>query len=362
MHDSADVVSELFDADRPLRIADQGNFYVGGAYDVDESGLMSGQMYTEYQVPADRRYEQPLVLIHGGGQTGAGFWSTPDGRKGWASYFVSRGFAVYVVDAPGRGRSQGHAGEGTHRPADSVARLMSDTAASGWPQALRHTQWPGGANPGSETFDSYYASQVPGFVDRSWVELAAREAGSALLERIGPAVLIAHSQGAPLAWQIADARPDLTHAIVAVEPNGPPVYDVTYSPDDVWYAAAARARPWGIASAPLSYVPAAESSDDLVFELRDEPDGHDLVRGWQQAAPARQLVNISQSPVLVLTAEASYHAPYDHLTSAYLTQAGVENTFIRLGDEGIRGNGHMMLLESNNLDVAAVIEGWILGR
>jgi len=92
-------------------------------------------MFVQYQVPAEQVHPYPLVMIHGGGQTGAGFLSTPDGRRGWADYFVARGFAVYVVDVPGRGRAQGHdAGDGTLRPAHAVARRVSDTTGDPlWP-------------------------------------------------------------------------------------------------------------------------------------------------------------------------------------------------------------------------------------
>ena len=45
----------------------------------------------------------------------------------------------------------------------------------------------------------------------------------ALLDKIGPAILLTHSQSGAFGWPVADARPDLVKAIVAVEPNGPPV-------------------------------------------------------------------------------------------------------------------------------------------
>ena len=60
--------------------------------------------------------------------------------------------------------------------------------------------------------------------------------------------------------------------------------------------------------------------------------------------------------------EASYHAAYDHCTSAYLAQAGVKHDFIRLEDLGIRGNGHMMMLEKNSDEIALVIAEWIEGK
>ena len=65
---------------------------------------------------------------------------------------------------------------------------------------------------------------------------------------------------------------------------------------------------------------------------------------------------------MILTAEASYHAPYDHCTSRYLTQTGVANDHVRLADRGIHGNGHMMMLEKNNLAVAGVIDEWVHGH
>jgi hypothetical protein len=46
--------------------------------------------------------------------------------------------------------------------------------------------------------------------------------------------------------------------------------------------------------------------------------------------------------------------------SRYLTQAGVRNTWVNLGDVGIHGNGHMMMLEKNSLEIAAFLAGWLV--
>ena len=56
-------------------------------------------------IPARRRHPYPIVMVHGGSQTGTNFTGTPDGREGWAQYFVRRGYAVYVVDQVARGRA-----------------------------------------------------------------------------------------------------------------------------------------------------------------------------------------------------------------------------------------------------------------
>src|SRR5688572_14487437 len=80
-------------------VDEQGYFFVGGRYTQTKDGqIMAGQMFVQYQIPRERRHRYPIVMWHGGGQTGTNFLGTPDGRKGWADYFLARGYAVYVVD------------------------------------------------------------------------------------------------------------------------------------------------------------------------------------------------------------------------------------------------------------------------
>ena len=78
-----------------------------------------------------------------------------------------------------------------------------------------------------------------------------------------------------------------------------------------------------------------------------------------QKPPARQLVNLKDIPVMVMSAEASYHQVYDHCTAKYLNQAGVKAEHIRLQDKGIRGNGHMVMIEKNNLEIARLLDEWM---
>jgi pimeloyl-ACP methyl ester carboxylesterase len=148
-------------------------------------------------------------------------------------------------------------------------------------------------------------------------------------------------------------------AIVAIEPNGPPVYETGFTGPPQWFADVGRRKPFGLGMVPLAYDPPLKRGQQLKFVRQARPDAPDLVRGWLQAEPARRLPNLAGIPILILVAEASYHAAYDHCTAAYLTQAGVPNTFIRLEDIGIRGNGHMMMLEKNSDRIAGVIEGWL---
>ena len=62
---------------------------------------------------------------------------------------------------------------------------------------------------------------------------------------------------------------------------------------------------------------------------------------------------------MVLTSEASYHAPYDHCTVKFLEQAGVKPSFIRLADLGIKGNSHVLMLEKNSRDIAVAMARWL---
>src|SRR5262245_55353177 len=283
----------LFDAEHPLELADQGCFFAGGRYVETDGRTMMGQMFVQYQVPRRKRHPFPIVMIHGGGQTGVNFICTPDGRRGWADYFVAQGFAVYVVDQPARGRSGFFTrdyGDAARRNAESIAeRFTAPELAKRWPQAQLHTQWPGDGVAGDPIFDQFYSSQVESMADIAVVERMMREAGAALLDRIGPAVLLTHSQSGPFGWTIADARPRLTRGILAIEPNGAPLREVEFTDAPGWFEDGPVTRPWGITRGPLAFSPAAAEPSELRFEQQVEPDGPGLVRCWLQVGPARQL-------------------------------------------------------------------------
>jgi len=343
-------------------VAQRGYFYVGGKY-VGEPGkeIMQGQIYVEVLAPKDARRPYPLVLIHGAAQTATNWMGTPDGRKGWAEYFVEQGYVVYMIDQPMRGRSAYHPGDGKTRMFTAANEEFQFTAietAGTWPQAKKHTQWPGdGPNKGRKgdpDFDAFYATQVETVLAVEETERRNQDAGAALLDKIGPAIVLTHSQSGTYGWLIADARPKLVKAVIAVEPSGPP-FEATI-------IATGKARPWGPVDIPITYDPPVKEPGELAVEQEAEADGPDLFRCWMQKAPARQLVNLKTIPVMIMAAEASYHQVYDHCTSKYLAQAGVKNEYIRLQDKGIHGNGHMVMIEKNNLDIAQVIDAWVVAN
>lgn len=338
--------------------------FAGGVYNADQSRMI-GQAHVLKLTPRQPRHQTPLILIPGQGQTIANFLGTPDGREGWAMDFVRQGFTVYLMDQPGRGAS-GY--DPAYGPSDRQGPLVLEQrftapasfeaqpgAAYGWPQARLHSQWPGSGRPGDPAFDQFFASQVE-YASGAVSAVLVSEAGAALLDRIGPAVVVTHSQSGPFGWAIGELRPNLVRAIVAIEPSGPPFASAPPpwgdgSPDRV-------TRPYGPTTTPLTYEPALASPDALNRVWTPSEDS-DLTGCWSQAGQPRKLARLSRLPVLILTAEASYHAGYDHCTAAYLSQAGVQTRFVRLPEWGLRGNGHMVMLERNSAQISARIGDWL---
>jgi pimeloyl-ACP methyl ester carboxylesterase len=345
-----------------LQIANQGYLFAGGHYVAGPDGqYLSGQAYVEYQIPVRRTHPFPIVMIEGGGQSGSNFTGTPDGRTGWAQFFLEQGCAIYVMDQPGRGRSalRPEYGPTVQRPASWVEQQFTAPERSKlWPQAVLHSQWPGTGVAGDPVFDQFYAEQLPSVADFAKQQELNRDAGVALLDRIGPAILLTHSQSGAFGWPIANGRPGLVKAIVAVEPSGPPVHDAVFKGAPDWFADGPLSKPWGLTAAPLAYDGIREAAE-LRFEQQKQADSPQFMKCWRQQEPVRVLTNLRRIPVAIFSSEASYHASYDHCTAQYLTQAGVKNSFIRLADRGIRGNGHMMMLEKNNLAIARVVADWI---
>lgn len=338
-------------------------------------------MYVEQLDPVQGPTKpQPIVFIHGLGQCGTvrcssdtstfrlsrHFFDTssqnwlnkPDGGRGWASFFLELGYRVYILDSTARGRSPGF--DSLHKLRDFTVDFveMAFTACAEykeWPQATLHSQWPGSGQMGDPVFDAYFASITPSLADKELQQSTLQKSGAALLDHIGcPAILVGHSQGMMPTWLIADSKPALVHGIVALEPAGPPFEEAIFLEGFV--------RPYGITTIPMTYSPpVTDPLKDLVKQVVHPKEPGQLPFSIQaDSPPPRQLVNLLETPVLVVTGEASYHAPYDWATVAYLRQAGVKKTeHLVLAEHGIKGNGHMLFLEKNSDQIASLVEEWI---
>ena len=352
-----------------IEISRQGNFYIGGQeFKEGEETVLIDAMYVEFQVPAKVRHPYPIIFIHGGASTGAGFWSTPDGREGWATIFLRQGYSVYVVDLPTNGRSpfyepaDGHQIPPVHvdtlqqritRPADYLL----------WPQARFANRFPGTGRPGDPAYQQLKARaqssvETPdqtgekGLAIRIRQDTIARNAIVALLDRVGPSILVTHSRSGALGWPVADARPSMVKGIVAVEPNGPPFYNVGAQPPEV------PARPAGISYLPLNFFPPVRQPSEFGQLVKVPAQGAGFEGCWMPSN-THKLINLSKIPVVLIVGQASYHAAYDHCTARFLAEAGVSVSFVRLEENGITGNGHLMPIETNNGEIADLIMQWI---
>src|SRR4051812_38481791 len=179
----------------PLALASASYFFVGGKIDTSVEGSpMVGQMYVEYMIPARRRHPYPIVMVHGRDQTGTNFTGTPDGREGWAQYFLRRGYAVYVVDTPGRGRA-GYRPELYGPAADAGFRLdqqrfMFPELYNLWPEAKLHSQWPAKPTLEDPVNQQFLAGQLPTIADFAEQQALNRKALGALIDKVGPVILL----------------------------------------------------------------------------------------------------------------------------------------------------------------------------
>jgi len=348
-------------------IARQGHFYVGGKW-VGQPGheVMRGAMYVETWVPKKIRYKYPILFVQsGGGETNVALLQTPDGRPGWAYDFVNRGYVIYMMDLPGRGRSAYVPGvDGDLLPPRS-GPLMEEvwsgarppsTPQSSWPQATKHTQWPGdGPNKGKmgdPVFDYFAKTDSQSPTGKDMEQLSADDI-VALVDLIHePVILLLHSGVAPSGWLVADARPKLVKGIVAAEPVAPPI-------ENAERGATGPGRLWGLTNMPITYDPPIKNASELQTVREDKADGPDLIPCWVQKEPARKLINLEGIPVLNVSGEASYHRPYAHCVAKWLNQAGVKTKFVNLEDVGIPGNGHQFMSEKNSAEISKFFMDWL---
>jgi hypothetical protein len=183
-----------------------------------------------------------------------------------------------------------------------------------------HTQWPGSGDTGDPSLATFLAWQEssPGDIVRAHEDMRVGAVG--LLDRIGPSVLLTHSFGGGFGWLALSERPALVKAVVAVEPAGPPFVTLP-----------------GLGTFTHGLTPVA--------------------LGFGPSAADAKLAGV---PIVVVTAESSPIGQSGHATAEFLRSCGAEVDEIRLGELGIHGNGHAMMLEKNNAEIASLITDWIV--
>jgi pimeloyl-ACP methyl ester carboxylesterase len=309
-----------------LALRDVGAKFVGHTTEPGDNGSLnvSNAMFVQYMLPANRRHAYPLVMIHGGGGQGTDWLETPDGRDGWADYFVADGWDVYVVDRLGHGRSQSNPScrDGKVGVANSAIISRLSTADS--------TVWPGGEP--TSTNDAVVGWTASSTTAPYCGDVLAAEKISALLDEIGPAVLLAHSAGGGSTFRVPDLNAKNVVGIVAFEAAG---------------------------SNPVA--PGFNNSPPLITTWKTEPA---LPQGFapvdrggcpmQGEAPSK-LVNFARVPVILVGSEKGLaNAEALKCQASVWQQAGVDASEVYLPDRGLEGGGHFAMAQLDTAEYAKV--------
>ena len=305
-----------------LDIADWSYYWYGVEHATLARGTVinGSQMYVEHWIPTAVRHPFAIVLIHGGYGQGTDWISTPDGRRGWASQFLEQGYRVYVVDRPGQGRNPHH--PFIHGLNDPQAPTFEGVARRIGALGPTHTQWPGAGNAADPAIAHVVASLGQPMANNPITQGVWRSRGAMLLDDIGPAVFVTHSDGAVFAWVTAQERPALVKGIVAIEP--PPL-------------TALPAIPIAIVTADAS--PAAATDPGLVSTLRGAGAAVEHIRlaehGVRGNGPMVMMEKNNREalqPVLAWLATVEGTAAKG--APAVVTPGNGESTALKLADQG----------------------------
>jgi hypothetical protein len=289
-----------------------------------------GHAYVQYQIPPNAR-RLPLVLWHGGGQMGKCWESTPDGREGYQTIFLRRGFSVYILDQPSVGRA-GNTATPFPTPPDVPAfadqgLFMAFRLGPRYPEFYPGVQFP--RDP--ESMNQYLRQTTPTTGPGS-ANLAV-DAVAALFGKIGEGVLVTHSASGGPGWRAAIAS-DKVRAVVSYEPVG------FVFPDD------------GTAPAPL--VTPGGTSTPVVVPLAD-------------------FKKLTRIPIQLVFGDniptaASPYARQDLWFRSYtvakqfvdsVNAHGGDAQLLHLPEIGVYGNTHFPFSDLNNLKIADLLSEYL---
>lgn len=328
-------------AQQPLTILKQGSFAVGGTrltekgtFRLDSALKPDGQTfhgdhaYTFYQIPVRAR-KYPLVFLHGAGQSKKTWESTPDGREGFQDIFLRRRFGIYLLDQPRRGEAGKSTVPASLSPVADEQFWFSQFRIGNYPDYFPGVQFP--KDPAS--LEQFYRQMTPntGAFDARVIT----DAVSALFDKIGPGILVTHSQGGGPGWLTA-INNEKVKGVVAYEPYSSFVF-------------------------PKADLPAAIPSSGLFGALA----GTEI--------PLAEFKKLTRIPIVIYYGDNIAVAPTatwnkDHWRSglemariwaATINKYGGDAKVIHLPETGIKGNTHFPFADLNNIEIADQLSKWL---
>jgi pimeloyl-ACP methyl ester carboxylesterase len=179
------------------------------------------QAYVQEFVPTEAVQRAPVLLVHGGGMTGACWETTPDGRPGWLWALLRAGLPVSVVDNVERGRA-GWCSLPEVWPGQPILRgerqMWATFRVGAEEDYASRTPYPGSRFP-VHALGEMLRQSVPRWPGNDQLAIDTLDA---VVDELGPVVLIGHSQGGGLCAQVAARRPGRVAGLVLLEPHGLP--------------------------------------------------------------------------------------------------------------------------------------------
>ena len=112
--------------------------------------------YAFYQIPINAK-KYPIVFLHGGGQSAKSYETTPDGREGFQNIFLKKGFGVYLIDQPRRGRASRSSVSITINPTPDEQALFNWFRIGYYPDFFDNVQF----KNNEETLTQYFQQVTP---------------------------------------------------------------------------------------------------------------------------------------------------------------------------------------------------------
>jgi pimeloyl-ACP methyl ester carboxylesterase len=282
---------------------------------VDPNGeFWAGQMYVQYIKLSNPTAKYPLLLWHGGGLSGSCWETTPDDREGWQMFFLRAGYNVYISDAVERGRASW-----ARYPEIFTTEPVFRSYQHAWESfrigktycndPFQRKPFPGSQYP-VDSFETFMMYSIPRWSSNNDLTQKAYEK---YVQKMGPCILIAHSQGCSFAAETALHYPQLIKAVVFIEPSSMPDYQ-TY---DLKI---------------LQNIPQLYIWGDFLDEYTI----------WNKTVP---------------NTESYYKAVKKYYQE--LKKVCKRAEWLELPEIGIRGNTHMMMHDKNSSQVAVLILDWL---
>ncbi|HLJ45510.1 MAG TPA: alpha/beta fold hydrolase [Bryobacteraceae bacterium] len=323
---------------QPLMIQEQGSFAVGGsiitapgtfdpirqgAYNpagTDPAGqtLHGDHAYVFYQVPVDAR-KLPLVFWHGHGQSARTWETTPDGREGFQNIFLRRRFPVYLIDQPRRGRAARSTQPVTITATPDEQLWFGIFRLGVWPNLYPGVQF----SRDAEALNQFFRQMLPN--TGPYDVQVNSDAVSALFDKIGPGILVTHSQSGGLGWRTAIKNRSV-RAVVSFEPG----FDFPFPEGDV--------PPLNFGGRALSAITVPRAEFMLLTKIP-------IVIYYGDNIPAESSVNPGQEQWRIFLEMAR---KWRDVVNA----RGGDVTLVHLPEIGIRGNTHFPMSDMNNVQVA----------